>query len=256
MGREVKAQSVGVGSDAAWCYHASPMKLTPHGMIPPVKAVIDSVRAASLQHALRTIAHLERASEHLQGSPLRSEDAVVQVRNAFQQVLLDLSDQVAAFRREAIPCRQSKPHLVERIAYLAKSGIILPTETKLLNGVWEWLSDRSAHPGFLSDMENLHKVAMGLRALHRLADVATSGSKLLAPVSGDADLRDLLRLLARGIIDPVRLRDGDRLPFARCPRCESDRLERGVVDADDDAWEYLKCECGWNLDEHDAGRAW
>lgn len=232
------------------------MRITPSAVASQAQGAVHSLRAAPLQHALRAVAHLERALEHLQADPPRTEDAVVQVRNTFQQVVFDLSDQTAAFREEPIPCRQSKPHLPERIAYLAAAGVILPTEIKLLSGLWEWLSDRSAHPGFLSDTENLHKVAVGAQVLDRLSEVASSASKLFAPVTTDADLRDLLRLLNRGIVDPARLRDGDPLPFARCPRCGSDRLDRDVVYTPDDAWEYVKCDCGWNVDQNDAAGRW
>ncbi len=131
------------------------------------------------------------------------------------------------------------------------------TEKRLLEGVYQWLSDRSAHPGFLPDVENLYKVTNGLLAVGRISDVADRASATLTQSAAGADLHDLLHMLHRGVIDPVRLRDGEPLPFARCPKCENDALERGVNQiGPDDYAEYVRCRCGWAIDDLEAKSKW
>ncbi len=233
------------------------MRITAKLPLHLLEGLLDSVGKSVLVHSTRTAEHLGRSKEHLTALPVRAEDAVVQIRNALQQVLEDLSTQAAAFRKESIPCKQPKPSFGVRVDYLIKVGLLQETEKQLFMGAYQWLSDRSAHPGFLPDVENFYKITNGLLCLGRLHEVAERTAAALAHLSTGNDLAEVLHLLQRGIVDPVLLRNGDPFPFARCPRCEADGLQRGdrQVGPDDYA-RYVKCNCGWEMEDLGANGPW
>jgi len=135
--------------------------------------VFDLVKDGDFRNESVIEMHISKAIEYYSVDG-KEDDCIGQLRKAYEQILIDVTDRISDSKKTKIQCKQSKPNIKERIEFLRANGFYTEELAKYSYQVYKTLCEHGGHPGIATSREKEIKYNIATRMIKDLLEYNSS----------------------------------------------------------------------------------